>query len=276
MSTVADFTWWLALLPDVNRSGRFPLDDRDFSHFYCSPTHALHLYDYHGTIRIADREYTLRPGDLTVSPAQVETRYHVPKPGHHWCVHFQPAKSAEGNGERCTIPLHLSLGTIKARAIDAMSRISGLLAAPGDGRLMRAAASSALQELLLTLAAHAAAEPTRERIGRTRDAVIEAAAFLDSHFDEELSVPQLARKIGLSQNWFAKAFVAHHGQTVQRYLLTRRIEHAQSLLATTDLPISRIAKRLKFGDSQHFNKQFRRFAGCNPTAYRLRGRLMVK
>jgi len=101
--------------------------------------------------------------------------------------------------------------------------------------------------------------------------VIRAAAYLDAHVDKELSVPLLARKVGLSHNWFAKAFRNHHGQTVQHYLRARRIEHAQSLLVTTDLTMTRIAARLGFGDSQHFNKQFRRFAGCNPTAYRLRG-----
>lgn len=270
----ADFTWWLSVLPNVFRSGRFPLDDKNFSYLYCSPTHALHLYDYHGVIRIGDREYPLHPGDLTISPAGVETRYHLIKPGHHWCIHFHPL---EGSGERCAVPLHMPLGAFKARAVDSINRISGLLAAPGDGRLNRAAAAGALQELLLILAARAAASaradavPNRERSGRTRDAVTRAAIHLDAHFDEELSVPGLASKVGLSQNWFAKAFREHHGQTVQRYLLARRIEHAQSLLVTTDLPIARIAARLGFGDSQHFNKQFRRLTGCNPTAFRLRG-----
>lgn len=263
-----DFDWWLAVLPEVLRAGRYPLDDRGFSHFYCSQTLALHVYDYEGVIRIGAREYALHPGDVTLSPAYGETRYDLPKPGHHWCIHFHPA---HGRGERCAIPLHMSLGPLKARAVDDINRISGLLAAPGDGRLTRAAASAALQELLLTLAARAVAVPDRERSGRTGEAVIRAAAYLDAHVDEELSVPLLARKAGLSQNWFAKAFRNYHGQTVQHYLLARRIEHAQSLLVTTDLPITRIAARLRFGDSQHFNKQFRRLAGCNPTAYRLRG-----
>jgi len=271
---ISEFTWWLAALPDVLRSGRYPLDDKDFSYLYCSPTHALHLYDYHGVIRIGEREYALHPGDVTLSPAQGDTRYHVLKRGHHWCVHFHPVI---GSGERCAIPFHMALGPLRARVVDAIGRISGLLAAPGDARLTRAAAAGALQELLMTLAAHAsqtahaAAIPDRERSGRTGDAVVRAAAHLDAHFDEELSVPQLASKVGLSQNWFARAFREHHGQTVQHYLLARRVEHAQSLLMTTDLPIGRIAARLGFGDSQHFNKQFRRLTGCNPTAYRLRG-----
>jgi AraC-like DNA-binding protein len=263
------FPWYLAALPEVVRAGRFPLDDRDFAYAYRSPTHALHLYDYHGTIRIADAEHALRPGDLTLSPAGVETRYHLPRPGHHWCIHFRPVAAA---GEACAIPLHLPLGPLKPRVVDAIARISGLMAVPAGGaRLAQAAAAAALQELLLTLASHAAAAPERERAGRAADAVTRAAVELEARLGEELSVPGLARRVGLSQNWLARAFRARYGQTLQRYLLARRVEHAQQLLRTTDLPVARIAERLGFGDAQHFNKQFRRLSGCNPTAYRLRG-----
>jgi len=262
------FTWPLAGLPAVRQAGRYPLDDRDFSYVYKSPGYALHLYDYHGDIRIGSEPFTLSPGDLTFSPPGVETRYHLPKPGHHWCIHFHPAAIT---GETCAIPVWMSLGPLKARVADTIARISGLLAVPGDGRLAHAAASAALQELLLTLAHHASTTPEHERNSKAGDAVKRAAAHLDSHLADELYIPALARDIGMSQNWLAKAFRDVHGQTLQRYLLARRIEHAQSLLLTTDLPIARIAERLGFGDSQHFNKQFRRLAGCNPTAYRLRG-----
>ena len=81
---------------------------------------------------------------------------------------------------------------------------------------------------------------------------------------------QIVRKLPVQQSQRLRSvggfFAARAGK-----LQVRRIEHAQNLLLTTDLPIARIAVRLGFGDSQHFNKQFRRLAGCNPTAYRLRG-----
>ena len=131
--------------------------------------------------------------------------------------------------------------------------------------------------ILLALGSLFAQEKKESRVildfenGADADAVKRAAAHLDNHLADELYIPALAREIGMSQNWLAKAFRDVHGQTLQRYLLARRIEHAQSLLMTTDLPIARIAERLGFGDSQYFNKQFRRLAGCNPTAYRLRG-----
>lgn len=265
--TALGFAWPYHACPEVSVAGRFPLDDRDFDHVYCAETHALHVYDYHGAIRIGQREYPLHPGDFTLSPRLGETRYHLPRPGHHWCIHFRADTSS---GRSCLLPLHIPLGGIKGRITDAVARISGLMASPDTSGLHQAAASHALQELLLTVAAHAQTNPQQESTARTDEAVRQATDHIAQHIGEELSVPGLAAMVGLSQNWLARAFHAHHGQTLQRYLLTRRIAHAQDLLVTTDLPVGRIAQRLGFGDSQHFNKQFRRFAGCNPTTYRQR------
>ena len=35
------------------------------------------------------------PGAVTLSPAGVETRYDLPKPGRHWCVHFTAPRGRE-------------------------------------------------------------------------------------------------------------------------------------------------------------------------------------
>lgn len=268
--SVDAFPWPQAALPRVVIAGRFPLDDRDFTYAYRAPTHALHIYGYAGAIRFADGPVqVIRPGDWSFSPAGCATRYHVPEAGHHWCIHFAPVPV---RGEVCRLPLHAPLGPLAPRLVEHIARISGLLASPpAQINLARAAAGAALQELLLTVAAQASAPATDDRLVRSHEAVAQAAAYLDAHLAAPLAVPGLAKRVGLSPNWFARAFRRRYGVTVQRYLLGRRIEHAQALLRTTDLPIGRIGERLGFLDSQHFNKQFRRVAGCTPSAFRLRG-----
>ncbi|MBA3685885.1 MAG: helix-turn-helix transcriptional regulator [Planctomycetes bacterium] len=261
--------WSLAVLPTVRIAGRFPLDDRDFAYAYRGPTHALHVYDYDGWIRFGEqREHPLRSGDLTLSPAGGLTRYHLPRAGRHWCIHFDPVRAV---GAPCAIPLHLSLGGSRARVVDAISRICGLMAASGpQSELARAAASAALQELLLTIVAHARRDQPGERTRRSDAAVEAVAALVDADIATTPAMPQLAKRVGISQNRLAVAFRRRFGTTVLRYVLARRIEHAQQLLLTTDLPVSRIGSRLGFHDPQHFDKQFRRIAGCAPGAYRCR------
>ena len=47
-----------------------------------------------------------------------------------------------------------------------------------------------------------------------------------------------------------------------------RIEHAQSLLTTTDAPLAEVARLCGFADAPHLTKAFRRATGTTPAAYR--------
>ncbi|MBA3709781.1 MAG: hypothetical protein H0W83_13290, partial [Planctomycetes bacterium] len=119
MDALPMFTWPVAALPDVLRAGRYPFDDRGFEVCYRSPTHALHVYEYHGAIRIGDRSFTLAPGDATISPVGIETRYDLPRRGHHWCVHFHPV---EIRGASCRLPTKVALGSLRTRVVEAIQR----------------------------------------------------------------------------------------------------------------------------------------------------------
>jgi len=258
---IPGLAWGVACRPQVVRAGRFPLDDRGFRHGYLSPTHALHVYGYEADF---DREGTrlhLVPGDCTLSPSGMTTRYHLERAGHHWCVHFRPEQP---RGRAVDLPLHLSLGRRRQAFSDAVMRIATLLA-DGRGDLARDLASVVLQDLLLQLALLAGDVP---RTTRGSGAAEAAAAILDQDLLRPPSVVSLARRLRISQTHLARAFRRRFGMTLARYVLGRRIDEARHLLQVTDLPVGRIAERLGFSDVQHFNKQFRRVAGRAPSLYR--------
>jgi AraC-like DNA-binding protein len=60
------------------------------------------------------------------------------------------------------------------------------------------------------------------------------------------------------------------GQSFINYLNHFRIAKAQSLLATTHLPIAEISQETGFCDQSHFGVVFRRLAGTTPLNYRRR------
>jgi AraC-like DNA-binding protein len=264
--------WPLSTLARVTTAGRFPLDDQHFSHGYGgpgTPIHALHIYGYSGTIRIGNREFNLSPGDLTLSPAGVTTRYHLPRPGHHYCLHFEAVK-ARKSPQSVGLPVHMNLGPWRELAEQKLMWIARLHAMSQQDRTAGHAASAALQELLLWLALI----PMQSVGGRQPrvDLALEAAVdYIEQNLGRTLSVPQLARRVQLSQNYLARKFRDRFGMTIPRYILTRRIGYARSLLITTSLPINRIAARAGLDDPQYFNKQFRRLTGMSPTAARAAG-----
>jgi AraC-like DNA-binding protein len=93
-------------------------------------------------------------------------------------------------------------------------------------------------------------------------------AYLSFNVGEPLTVAQMARRANLSPSRFSTVFRQHFGLSPHQYLLRLRIEHARSMLTTTDLPLRDIAAACGFADEHHFSKAFKRSVGMPPGAYR--------
>jgi AraC-like DNA-binding protein len=94
------------------------------------------------------------------------------------------------------------------------------------------------------------------------------SSYLSFHIGEPLSVADMAERANLSPSRFSALFRQHFGQSPHQYFLQLRIEHAQELLQTTDLPLRQIAEDCGFADVHHFAKAFKRFVHTPPGAYR--------
>ncbi len=260
----------LGVLPHILRADRFPLLDRAHETRYHHPSfNALHLHLYRGIRRIAGREETLEPGDYTLSPAPAPTTYSLPEPGFHLCVHFA-AMPPVPDGPALDLPLHLRPGTAGAHLGDHLHEVlrrHALARRRGPAAVDHAAAASALLLALL----HELAALGREGTARPAHPGFERLlAVIDETMAEDLSATELARRAGLSQTVASRLLRRHLGTTMARLRLHRRIEAARHLLAASDLPVAAIGRRVGLPDPQHFNKVFRRFAGCSPGAARER------
>jgi AraC-like DNA-binding protein len=270
--------WSSRFRPEVVNAGRFPMLEKSCGFVYHSSTIALHQHGYEGRLRIGDTPFELRPGDVTLTPAQVDSVYDLPRNGYHLCIHFRvPAHESPGREPALRLPLHVRLGagsnSIRQRIwwITDLHRRAGH-ADPRKRALALAAASAGLQELMLTLALLEPAQPSERADGRVSSRLETALAIvverIENRLKETLAVPALAGEAGLSQNYLARAFRQRYGLAIPRFILLRRIELARHLLATSKASIKQIASEVGLADVQHFNKQFRRLAGVSPSAYR--------
>jgi AraC-like DNA-binding protein len=261
------FYWPMRTWTQLLCAGRYPLSDRNYQTIYHSRTHALHLYEYHATLRVGTQHIAIAPGDVTISPAGGEAAYDLPRPGHHYCIHFYPVALA---GQTVTLPLHLTLGAAGRWVIDRIrlaSRYVQLRQHAGD--LADTRASLVLQDILLWLA-DAAARRDQPCDARSLQAVEHLADWLNHRFAQAFTLAEVAERAKLSPNYLAKVFRRRFGTTIAQYILDRRMEHAAHLLTDTDMPIGQIGKRVGIADPQYFNKLFRRNAGVSPSAFRQR------
>jgi AraC family transcriptional regulator len=79
---------------------------------------------------------------------------------------------------------------------------------------------------------------------------------------------ELSAIAGLSIFHFARQFKHAAGVTPHHYLVSRRVERAQKLLADTDLSLSAIAFATGFSDQSHLTRHFRQIVGMTPGQFR--------
>jgi transcriptional regulator GlxA family with amidase domain len=93
---------------------------------------------------------------------------------------------------------------------------------------------------------------------------------MDAASHEEWPVRRLARVSGVSEAHFARSFKDAFGIPPHRYLLTRRIEQAKTLLRDTDLPIIDVAFQTGWQSLGTFGRTFRDVIGESPSELRAR------
>ena len=96
------------------------------------------------------------------------------------------------------------------------------------------------------------------------DLFADTVAWAQEHLDEPLSVADLARRSAMSRRTFARRFAATTGTT----LLRQRLQRAQRLLETTDLPIGVVARHSGMVTATNLRKHFGAVVRTTPQAYR--------
>lgn len=103
---------------------------------------------------------------------------------------------------------------------------------------------------------------------RDAGALIPALEWLEKHYHEEMSVPQLAALCHMSESGFRKRFTEYAGVSPLRYRLERRMEQAKRLLSTDSATVGEAATAVGFQDQNYFCRLFRKMNGMSPGAYR--------
>ena len=78
----------------------------------------------------------------------------------------------------------------------------------------------------------------------------------------------LAEQLDLSESQMRRLFRRHLRTSPHQWLLRERLNHAQTLMSDTPLPLAEIADRCGFCDVYHFSREFRRSIGVSPAAWR--------
>ncbi len=256
-----DFTYWRApALPGIEfAEGRGPVVTTEAPHFHAEGQMVLLLAGR----RVVERDgadHCLEAGELLwVAPGAVHTsRAADGEAGGS--AHFLHAYLPPGLLPRLSVEPPAARQRLAEGARRRSSRLLDTLRHAED----EARALSALT-LLFGLArgkgAAAADDPEAD------DPAWRARAYLDRHFDGEVTLEAVAAAAGLSRFQLVRVFARRFGLTPHAWLLRRRVNHAKALLRAGVAP-AEAALASGFADQSHMGLHFRRLVGLTPAAYR--------
>ncbi|MCF6166701.1 L-rhamnose operon transcriptional activator [Furfurilactobacillus rossiae] len=93
-------------------------------------------------------------------------------------------------------------------------------------------------------------------------------SFLHRHFDQKITVADIAAHVGVSEKECSRSFHKYFHQSPIDYLIQYRIDQAKQRLIKTDDPITAIALGVGFNNSAYFTKIFKQRTGLTPKEYR--------
>lgn len=96
----------------------------------------------------------------------------------------------------------------------------------------------------------------------------ETISYINEHLTEDISVPVLADRVGLSLYHFIRSFKKETGFTPHDYIIHTRINTAKYLLKNTELPIKEICFQCGFSSESVFCNCFKLRLKVTPIQYR--------
>lgn len=127
-----------------------------------------------------------------------------------------------------------------------------------------------LCELLLMIRGFLDALPKQniESLKVLNKVVCDITNYVSSHYRDKLTLPVIARHLGLSPCYVSRVFKRETGTGITDYISIVRLRAAKELLETTRLSIGEIAERTGFTTTGHFTYTFKEACGMPPSAYR--------
>jgi two-component system response regulator YesN len=96
------------------------------------------------------------------------------------------------------------------------------------------------------------------------------ARYLDAHYDEDISLQDIASRFYLSREYISRKFKQEYGVNLSDYLCQIRMSKAKLLLLNDKLRLHHIAGMVGYQDEKYFGKVFKKLEGVTPGEFRRR------
>lgn len=110
---------------------------------------------------------------------------------------------------------------------------------------------------------------TKAGSAKPKEAYVQKGAeYIHVHYNEAVTVEQIAGYLGLNRKYVSALFKDVLGMSPQQYLLRYRMNKAAGLLKDGSLTVGEVARSVGYKDPLLFSRMFKQVMGASPTRYR--------
>ncbi len=204
-----------------------------------------------------------QPGEMVICPPRMQFRRAMCEPTGFLFTEFElPPERGDETG---WWPVGLARATDRRRLrenLDRIDRWRGL-----STLTTREVHHHLVADILLLAIPGRGAAPQDGLVGRATEELDRCA------YDPDLSLTELAARLGISGSQLTRRFRAVHQVTPVRYVTQLRIDRARRLLVGTDRTVASVAATCGYASAYYFARAFRRETGQTPSEYRRSGRV---
>lgn len=102
---------------------------------------------------------------------------------------------------------------------------------------------------------------------RSMEVVTKLIGYIDTHIAEDLSLENLAEYVSFSTFHLSRMFKRYTGTTLNKYIITKRIDKAK-LLLRGPMSITCVSKEVGFNNYNHFYRTFKNVTGVSPADFK--------
>lgn len=226
-----------------------------------------YIIDGEGWIKIEDKEYYPRPGQLFIMPSGTLQSYSSINRNtylKYWC-HFRARINDMDLFDVIETPIYLDIGdesNIKAL-------FEKLLYFYEEGTVPSILKTRAIMlEMLAWYFENTDIDEVHLSSYSPTKELLEVLNYIEDNLSKNITVEELSQIVHFHPNYFIRFFRDHVGCSPIQYINGMRIDKAKKLLKATSMSIKEITDLIGFNDPSYFSKHFKKSVGLSPVEYR--------
>ncbi|GLX70294.1 AraC family transcriptional regulator [Paenibacillus glycanilyticus] len=203
--------------------------------------------------------FKLEPGKVLLGGMQKKLEIHTGSQGFEYgLLHYIPVRIGTENAQRLMEVQMLQTPPQSPELVQLLEKLQKASSSPDTMMLLE-------KKTLFYQLINRILQSERMQLNKSSYSLVEeATAYIHDHFDEPITLHQLAERFGLKPKYFSSLFQRYTGIGPIDYLIQYRLNRAHELLMTGQFTVAAVAISVGYQDAYYFSRLFKKHKGSSP------------